>query len=416
MRRLSEVMARRVSFARRSRTEWGVRIAIVSLAAVLGYLSLVSCFANLIAGSDPARGHELAPWDGRITAALAERQFVDHPEPGAQSQSAQLARLALRQDPTAVSAVSTLGYQAQLRNDPIQTRRLFGFAQKLSRRHLQTHLWAIEDAVGRGDLAGALQHYDMALRTSRAASDLLFPIMLSALAQSDVRQHLVSTLRLRPVWGPDFISYVSAKPGDPRAIASFFIALRRAGISLPADTTIAGVNGLIAIGAFDDAWSFYAMTRRDADHSRSRDPYFVTDATTPSVFDWTPVNDASVSTSIQRGPKGGIFEFGVPPGVGGALLQQMQVLPVGSYRIEGHSIGIEQPDRSLPYWVLTCRDGREVGRVVVPNSTQTGGRFVGQLNVPANCPEQTLALMARSSDDVSGVSGQIDFMRLLPVK
>ena len=96
------------------------------------------------------------------------------------------------------------------------------------------------------------------------------------------------------------------------------------------------------------------------------------------------------------------------------MLTQVQVLPPGAYRLVGRSSGLDQPEASRPYWALTCRDGRELGRVAVPNSAQAEGQFAGELRVPAGCPVQVLALIARPSDDVSGVSGQIDAAQLVP--
>jgi hypothetical protein len=92
----------------------------------------------------------------------------------------------------------------------------------------------------------------------------------------------------------------------------------------------------------------------------------------------------------------------------------MQVLPPGDYRLEGHASGIEQPESSAPYWLLSCSDGRELGRVVVHNATRDGGHFAGRFNVPAGCPSQFLTLVARPSDLVSGLSGQIDQVQLSP--
>lgn len=77
-----------------------------------------------------------------------------------------LARLALRQDPTAVAALATLGLNAQIRGDTNSARRYFAYSDKLSRRSLTTRLWAIEDAVARDDIPAALRNYDVALRTS----------------------------------------------------------------------------------------------------------------------------------------------------------------------------------------------------------------------------------------------------------
>lgn len=409
-------MMHRIFPVRRSATEWGVRGVLALSTAVIGYFSVIYSFAEATNRRDPALAHSLMHGNGRITARLAEQRFEKNPEGTEQGATARLARLALLQDPTAVSAVSTLGFQAHIRGDTQEARRLFDYAQRLSRRNLQAQLWAIEDAVQREDIPGALHHYDIALRTSRVAPDLLFPVLASAITDPTIRSNLVVTLAEKPRWGPQFIAYALANGADPASIASLFVALRQAGVPASPEASSSVVNRLVLGGALEDAWRYYTSVWPGADRRRSRDPQFTADRTAPSPFDWTNINDESVTTSIQRGNEGGVFDFSVRPSTGGPLLRQLLMLPPGSYRIEGHSSGIEQPERSLPYWVLTCRDGRELGRVTMPSSTRSSGVFSGRFNIPEGCPAQSLALVARASDEVSGVTGQIDRVQLAPVE
>ena len=197
---------------RRSASAWIIRGALALVAAILGYLSITHSLANVLVESDPARAHLLDTENGPITAALAQKLFAEQPTPDRSAPFVRLAQAALRQDPTAVSAVATLGLQTGLRGDVVHTRRLFDYAQRLSRRDIRTQLWAIEDAVARDDIPAALHHYDIALRTIPMASDLLFPILAGALDQSAIRTNIVLTLRQQPTpqWGPKFISFLSA--------------------------------------------------------------------------------------------------------------------------------------------------------------------------------------------------------------
>jgi len=405
---------RRVSRPRRSATEWGVRGALAVAAAGLGTVSVTHSLAYMIRGSAPARAHALAPWDGRITALLSEQLSGPDAAPADRRRADDLARLALRQDPTAVPAVATLGINAQVRGDTAAARRIFAYSEKLSRRDLRTRLWAIEDAVGRGDIPGALRNYDIALRTSRIAPDLLFPVLASAISDSDIRRALIATLVQRPAWSEQFLGFVAGTGPDAQATASLFEALPSRGIALPVGAAPALVGRLLAENHVDDAWRFYAALTPDADRRVARDPDFTANLQSPTPFDWIPITDSGVSATLQRGERGGIFDFAVPSNLGGPILRQTQLLPPGEYAIEGRSIGIEQAGNALPYWTLTCPDGRELGRVVVPNSTQANGRFAGRLTVPAGCPVQQLALVARPSEQLSGLTGQIDDIRLRP--
>lgn len=408
-------MARREIRRRRSAVNWGVRALIATVMAVTGSVSVVHSLAEVVKVNDPVRAHQLAPNDGAITALAANKLFVDRRRGGPETEAAQLARLAIKQDPTAVAAISTLGLQAEMRGDNMRAQRLFAYSQFLSRRDLQTQLWAIEDAVACGDVSSAVHHYDTALRTSIPAQELLFPVLSKAIVEPFIRESLVSTLKLHPEWGVHFIGYAAGPATGSEAALSLFLALGRARLRVSQDSQSSLINHLIGDGHVNDAWRYYTSVRSGVDRTVSRDPSFSAELTSPTVFDWTLGVDTNVVTGIRHSGTGGMFDFTVPSSAAGTLLSQMQMLPQGTYLLQGHSVGIKQPEQSLPYWNLVCGDGRELGRVIVSNSQEAGGRFVGKFSIPANCTVQTLALIARPSDDITGVTGQIDLARLAPV-
>lgn len=406
-------MSVRHDLARRSPQEWVVRLALAALAAMLGYYCVTFSIAQVVVKRDPALAYRLAPYDGRITAAYATS--LAGPDAAVQDRvrADALAKRALQQDATAVAAVATLGINAEVRGDKAAARRYFGYAQKLSRRDLRTQLFMIEDAVQREDIPGALRHYDATLRVSPNLGEMLYPVLASASADPVIRRELVKTLAGEPVWGESFIEFAASKGLDPKSTAALFLGLRRAGVAVPEIARSGAVNALIGGGQFNAAWSYYASIRPGADRRRSRDSRFTANLERPSQLDWTPINDgAGLTSSIQ----GGIFDFYAPASVGGPMLRQLQLLPAGTYRLNGHSIGIEQPAGALPYWTLRCQDGRELGRVEVPNSSASKGNFTGTFSVPEDCAVQTLVLAARPSDEVSGLSGQFDRVELIPAR
>ncbi|MBB5700136.1 hypothetical protein [Sphingomonas yantingensis] len=399
--------------AGRSGREWAVRAALAGGALVLGYVGVTFSLAQAVAAADPARAYALAPYDGQLAARLAETRLAEAPETGGSRTAVALARASLRRDPLSVRAVPVLGITASGAGDTRGSQRLLDYAQRLSRRNLQTQLWAIEAAVARGDVTGALTQYDIALRSSRTAIDLLYPVLASAITDRPVRAATAAMLAKRPPWGGFFIDFASGNGDSPAATALLFEDLQRRGVAISPSAIATLVNRLAAGASIEAAWRFYRSRHPGADPASSRDER-LRGVQTPSLFDWTVVSDANVTATIGNGTENGGFDFSVPAGTGGRLIQQTQLLPAGRYRLAGHSLSIAQAEGSLPYWVLACRDGRELGRVTVPNSATAGGQFAGQFVVPPNCPVQTLTLVARSSDQVGGVSGQIDRVRLGP--
>lgn len=391
-----------------------MRIALALLALVLGYFAVTHSLAQVLRTKAPEQAYRLAPYDGRITAYLSAKMSGPGATAEERAESDRLARLALRQDPTAVAAVATLGINAQLRGDTEAARRYFEYSDKLSRRDLRTRLWFIEDAVAREDIPEALRHYDIALRASRRAPDLLYPVLGAAISDATIRTELVKTLAAKPAWTESFIGYAAGN-GDTVSVARLFQDLRRANVVIPDPARASVIGRLVTEENYAAAWSYYSSVRPNADRRRSRDASFTTNLTAPSPFDWVPLGgDTGISTVLQSGNQDGIFDFSAPATVGGPLLQQLQLLPTGDYVVEGRAIDLDQAETALPYWVLICADGRELGRVDVPNSSANGGAFRGQFTVSGGCPAQYLRLVARPSNAIGGLSGQIDEVQLRP--
>lgn len=395
------------------KSRWIFRITLVIIMGVLGYFSTAQTLGYAMRKSDPARAFALASRDGRVVALFAQQTAGATAEDRAPGD--ELARRAIILDPTAVPALASLGLSFQARGDIASARRLFAYAERLTRRDLQVQVWAIEDAVGRGNISSALHHYDIALRTSAQAPALLFPILASAIGDPSIRNSLISTLTAKPAWGSSFIEFAATAPSDPVATAQLYLGLQRVRVPIPQAANAKIVATLLSRDRIDAAWSYYEALHPGISRNASRQASFVGVPDEPSAFDWAPINDTGITTSIERRGQRASFEIATAATIGGALLQQLQVLPPGSYRIAGRSAGINQPMASQPYWSLTCRDGRELGRVEVPASAKDGGRFTGRFDVPLGCPVQVLVLTARSSDAIGGLSGRIENVLLSPL-
>lgn len=401
---------RRVRLPHRSPKEWGARVVLALVAAALCYGAVTHSLAQVLRTKAPEQAYRLAPYDGRVSAYLSAKMSGPEATADDRAQADRLALLSLRQDPTAVAAVATLGLNAQIRGDIETARRYFEYSDRLSRRDLRTRLWLIEDAVAREDIPGALRHYDIALRTSRTAPELLYPVLASAISDRTIRDELVKTLASRPAWTEGLIGYAAAN-ADEVSAARLFQELRRVRVEVPETAQAGVISRLVTAERYADAWAYYASIRDGTDRQRSRDAAFTANLSQPTLLDWTPLGgDTGISTVIQ----GGVLDFSAPASVGGPLVQQLQFLTPGDYSIEGRTIDVDQIESARPYWALFCVDGRELGRVVLSNSNENEGRFTGQFTVTGDCPAQYLRLIARSSDAIGGLSGQVDNVQLQP--
>ncbi|MCH2486331.1 MAG: hypothetical protein MK010_01110 [Erythrobacter sp.] len=399
----------------RSSREWIARGALALGFAVMGYIGTASSLAHVVAKADPMRAHLMAPNNGVILAEYAQNSFTRSPAKDSNSTPADLARKALLADPTAAGALTVLGFQAQLRGDTAEADRIFSYSTAISRRELRPRLWAIEESIGRGDIAGALRNYDIALRTSNDAAGLLFPSLSAALAEARIRAALLPILDTDPVWKDSFLDYIAKTGIEPEGAIALFREGRGIGLEASVDAQVNLVNALVGQNKRNEAWAYYRTFQPGVRRDRSRDPNFALATSVKSVFDWQAGADTRLSAAILQQGNSGLLDFSVPPSVGGELVNQTQLLPPGSYRLEGRSRGIDQPERSRPYWSLTCQDGRQLGRVVLSNSDRNSGRFTGRFDVPAGCTSQILTLVARSTDDIMGVSGQVESALLRPL-
>jgi len=407
-------MLRSRSSVDRSTTEWGGRIMLALIATGLGYGAVSHSYAYSIRRSAPERAHRLAPGDGRITALLSEQRSGTEATAADRAAADRVARMALSQDATAVSAAATLGINAALGNATGQARRWFNYAQRLSRRDLRTQLWFIEDSVTRNDIPGALHHYDIALRTSRVANDLLLPVLSAAISTPEVRAAMVDKLSSHPIWTASFIGFAAVEGPDPQATAQLFRALP-ASVLISDDARAVLLDRLVRAGKLGEAWDFYQSVHPGVRRDQSRDADFIANPSAPSLFDWNAINDDSVTATIQRGASGGVATFEAVQTAGGVALRQAQMLPPGNYTLMGQSSEIAQPAGSRPYWSLSCANGQELSRIDLPDSVQMTGRFGGRFRVPAGCPLQYLQLIVRPSDVSAGVRGQIDNVQIAPV-
>jgi hypothetical protein len=401
-----------------------IRVALALSALLLGYFSVVRSLAQFVARVDAQRAYDLSSNDGRIMARLAGSMIVTDVSGSKLQRADNLAREALDKDPTAVIAAAVRGIAAGSRGDAARERAWFAYSETLSRRELRTQLWAIQSAVEKNDISAALHHYDVALRAIKNSETLLFPILAGATTEPTIRKELVKTLSSKPSWGNEFASYLAGNSPDLRSTALLFSELHKNGLIVPPKARVGVIDGLIGKGFVEDGWRYfvedgwryYAIDGLTANRNRSRDPGFKAKIENPSLFDWHPVNGFAGTASMQSDKDGGVFRFSVPASVGGPLLSQMQMLAPGQYKLEGRSSGVDRHDLSRPYWVLRCSQSlNELGRIPVPNSEQPKGGFEGYFIVPGNCPMQILEFVARPSDAVGGVEGEIYFVDLKPV-
>lgn len=394
-----------------SPTRPGFRWTAAGVCFLIGVTSLSATTATVVARVDAQLAAQFAVFEGPITAKAAQEGYAVKPSADADSAAVRQARTTIAGDPTAVGALEVLAFQASLAGDKARSDAIFAHIGRLTRRSFRSQMWAIEDAVNRGDIKGALRHYDLALRTSREAPATLYPTLASALAEPRIREELADIISKRPAWSGTFLAFLAGSSVAPLNSLAFFAELSRRGIEPDEAVKASLVDQLFEKRAFSEAFALYRTFRAGARATNSRDPRFELATPKPAVFDWTLGEISGLSVGIFPAPGGGLVDFALAPNVGATVIQQKQILPPGTYRLSGRMTGIEQPAATRPYWALICEDGRELGRVEIPNSSEQSS-FAGMVVVPQGCMVQTLALVSPPSLGSSSVFGQVHLASL----
>lgn len=404
--------AKGLGVSERSRYELIVKIGLTLILVLMAYKSLSATVAAIVVRGDPQLAHKFAPNDGRYFADLAELWILSGQNDDA-SQTQELAREALRRDPTAVEALITLGMLAELQGRTNLSRSYFLKSLDLSRREFRAHIWSIEEGVQQGDIDLVLARYDVALRVFRNAPDLLFPVLSQAIGQPLIRGKLLSLLQKRPLWEGQFVQYLADKADDPIAAVEFFKEGRRTGLPVTEAHRAALVNVLFARGSVTDAWEFYATFRPSVSRQAVRNANFSDWIINPSVFDWNAISGNGQSSVIHRGADSGSADFLVSAGSGGTVLQQVQLLSPGQYILRVNAQDLKLASRDTLTFLVVCPDGTAHRLPIAPGKGATT-RFQTSFAIQPNCPYQILRLEAQSIEGIKPIEGRITHVSLAP--
>lgn len=211
------------------------RILVVGpIVVALGWLSVAVSGSSSMRAVRPDLALKFQPLDARAHARAAELQIVRSQRRSNIDAAERFALAALQRDVTVAAAWRTLGVAALARNERNKAEQMFRFAGAVSHRDLPTQLWLIEDRVQRNDIVGALRHYDIALRTTRASHDILLPILVGATADDGIVRPLLSLLNTAPPWRYAFLERLGR---DPPHAGNLVRIIERTRSSATADET-----------------------------------------------------------------------------------------------------------------------------------------------------------------------------------
>lgn len=390
-----------------------LRIAIVILGTgLLMAASVMVSLGNIMRSSAPGRALTFVPFDAQARANLAAQQFQQRANRQAAQETATLAKEAIAREAIYAPAYRALGFARLFLNDQAGARVL-QFSDRISRRDLQTRIWLIENAVGRGDVNGALRHFDIALRTSTAAPEILFPVLDNAITEPAIAVAVTKLFATDPPWLRAFAEFVVARGQNAVALSSIMTRLPAGLTQVDAPTRAALISKLVSDNEFEPARSLYRTVAADRDKAGPvRDGKFAQEPLWPP-FDWAIVNGLDFGAEIAAGQGG--LAFWAQPSVGGTVARQLIFLPKGQYALESSATQSASDRFSGPIWHVRCAgtEQRELAALPLPSASDRPLRSRLRFVVPERCATQWLELEVRGGLDDRAVEGRVNSVAII---
>lgn len=393
-----------------------VIVAIVIVAALTVTLPTIGL---VFATRAPTIAVAFWPWGAASNAAYAaglmSGEVSDDGILAARARHARtLAIRALEREPINAMAAGAIAIADGIQGHKAAAQRALAYGERLSRRDLPTQLVLIQRAVSRGDVAGALVHYDRALRTTARAADFLFPTLVVAADQPSITPSLARLLATRPIWWLPFTLQLVQQAHSPVALVMILNAERlRMTVPLERQVAVTGMKRLVAIGRVD-----LAGRLNDGWQARPQGLLVNADFSRPAPFppfDWELTGGDGGGATIEDAPDGGralLLASGDSAGDGVVAHQLVRLLP-GRYRLAMRTEGVSAQG-AKPTMSVVCTTGATLASTVSPAASGNARTDALSFAVPTDCPAQWIELGSSPGSDVAAPPPLIRAISLTP--
>ena len=382
-----------------------LRAAAIVLAGVIALWISIGITLNFTVAT---RAPQLAAiwWPNGVAAQVAMAQrYLTNP----QTLSAKVAdqtrtklREAALREPLNADALGALAALDEYRGDPKRARALFLAAETVSRRNTLVELWLIEDAVRRGDVPAAINHYNRAMLVSNDSRRILLPVLAGAASDPAVSKELMPVLARRPLWWKDYLRQLAMSSDNARTMTASLLATRvNVGVVEEAGLAQMILQRMVSLKAGHAA--VFAANRLEglSGSTRSlRDPGFDTPvAVLP--FAWWLRDETAIRAYRDTVPNGSIgLRVVTSSGTGGGVAQQLIGLAAGRYVLTGEAGGVSTDPTTRPSVNVICEGGASLSQVQLPASDDAGRRFRATFMVPARgCTLQWVTIVTAPAAD-----------------
>ena len=409
-------LMRNVSRATLTKTNFIRLLLIISFGALLAYASATSALVSVARTKNYQTALALDDKDPTALAVKADNLFFRARDRASLTQVRQLASASLQSQALNARAMRLLAYSEEKLAAAPKSRAYIDIATRLSRRELGAQIWLIEQYVAADDAAGALRHYDTALRTNTAIQLPLFTQLTAGIELPIIQQALAPYVRADPPWLRSFLTHAIGNSANPASIVS---VVKVAG-GMPEHEAFRDLekqllSQLFAKGQFAVARKYYlglpgakpsVLTSLgfDADNMSSRS----------GPLGWQLVQGASTGANWSGGEGDQALTAFANSGERGLIARKWLFLAPGNYRIDLTFGTANMPDASAIEWTINCLS--EAPPVTIwrsgPMRPVSGTKAKGTAQVGYECPFQSIEIAMAGGESQNGAELSVQSVQI----
>lgn len=390
----------------------------IILCAALGIVGAWFTLALTISGVTRVKAPQTAlvvmPGESMALASRADQLFFASPKnpPPAVSQ---MALKALEAQAINAKALRILGYVADARGDSVQADRYVRMTARLSRREPGAQLWLIEATARNGDVAQTLVHYDIALRTKPDTQTILFPRLLSAIEDPEIRTALKPYIRAENDWAAGFLFFANSNSKALPALVDLIVETGGLADTESAKSQELGlVSRLIAESFFNEARRLYlqmpgarpARLTNASFEASDRDARF-------GPIGWQLIDDPDAGGGFtgKAGKRQTSLAIFANSATTRPVASKLLYLKPGSHIFTVRLSSLDRGDGGFLRWQLRCP---AIPAAPVWAIDSINASLRASFSIPANCPVQFLDLIASGGKGQTGLEATVATVAITP--
>ncbi len=380
----------------------------IFLAAIGGYLSLGLAVSGISRTKNPEAALRFVPTESNALAAYADQIFFANPGKP-QERVKKMALKALEQQAANPKALRILGFYADSQNDPATARKLISLSSKLSRREPGAQLWLIESTAQDGTVAQTLRHYDILLRTKPDSSAILYPQLLSAIDNAEIRTAMRPYMKSDKSW---VVSFLNSAINDSKNLPALISLIVESGGLPKSELAIGQAKGLLgrlaAEKQFDEAHRLFRSIPGAKTTQLTNPAFNASDADGRfGVMGWNLIDQVDGGSAFSTPSKsaGPVLSLYINASTTRMLASKLLYLQSGNYRFTAQLASIDRAKGGSLKWHIRCPTSENTPIIwsVEMDKAQLASAFA----VPANCPVQYLELTASGGSGQNGLEATI---------